>query len=183
MFAALERGRAQSRRLVPVTPPEGASAPHSWCCASSRRPCTRSGPTRRRTDEARGLRERIAQVQDELRGLAWQADGLGSAQGRAALPQVRERLAARDRELVVLGRHGDALVAVVVGRGRPRLVHLAGRARADALTRTVRADLDVVARAASRNGCGPRRPPPPRTSSRRSTRCCSARSGWATDRW
>ena len=27
VFAALERGRAQSRRLVPVTPPSGASAP------------------------------------------------------------------------------------------------------------------------------------------------------------
>lgn len=146
VFTALERGRAQSRRLVPVTPPEGASAPHLVVLRQLTTTLHEIGAEPARTDEARGLRARIAQVQDELRGLAWQADGLGSAQGRAALPQVRDRLAVRDRELVVLGRHGDALVAVVVGRGRPRLVHLPGATRADALTRTVRADLDVVAR-------------------------------------
>ena len=147
VFAALERGRAQSRRLVPVTPPEGASAPHLVVLRQLTTTLHEIGAEPARADQARGLRARIAQVQDELRGLAWQADGLGSAQGRAALPAVRERLAARARELVVLGRHGDTLVAVVVGRGRPRLVHLRGAARADALIRTVRADLDVVARA------------------------------------
>ena len=147
VFAALERGRAQSRRLVPVTPPEGASAPRLVVLRRLTTTLHEIGAEPARADEARGLRTRIAQVQDELRGLAWQADGLGSAQGRAALPSVRERLASRGRELVVLGRHGDTLVAVVVGRGRPRLVHLPGAARADALVRTVRGDLDVVARA------------------------------------
>ncbi|MGI3783509.1 MAG: CHAT domain-containing protein, partial [Janthinobacterium lividum] len=146
VFAALERGRAQSRRLVPVTPPAGASATSLVELRQLTTTLHEIGADPGRRDEARALRERVARVEERLRGLAWQTDGLGSASGRAALPRVRERLAARGRQLVVLGRHGDAVVAVVLGRGRPRLVRFPGAGLATALTRTVRADLDVVAR-------------------------------------
>ncbi|HEY0237199.1 MAG TPA: CHAT domain-containing protein [Friedmanniella sp.] len=146
VFAALERGRAQSRRLVPVTPPAGASASSLVELRQLTATLHEIGADPGRRAEAQAVRERVGQVEQQLRGLAWQSAGLGPAHSSAALPRVRERLAERGRQLVMLGRHGDTLVAVVLGAGRPRLVRLPGAARTTALARTVRADLDVIAR-------------------------------------
>ncbi|MBB3326078.1 CHAT domain-containing protein [Microlunatus antarcticus] len=146
VFAALERGRAQSRRLVPVTPPADASASSLVELRRLTATLHEIGADPGRRAEAQDVRERISEVEDRLRGLAWRSAGLGPAHAGAALARVRERLAQRGRQLVVLGRHRGDLVAVVLGAGRPRLVGLPGAARAGALARTVRADLDVVAR-------------------------------------
>ena len=146
VFAALERGRAQSRRLVPVTPPAGASASSLVELRQLMATLHEIGADPGRRAEAQVVRERVGQLEEQLRGLSWQSAGLGPAHSSAALPRVRERLAARGRQLVMLGRHRDELVAVVLGAGRPRLLRLPEAGRVTALARTVRADLDVVAR-------------------------------------
>ena len=147
VFAALERGRERSRRLVPVTPPTGSSAPLLVELRQLTASLHEMGADPARRVEAQRVRQRVAAVQDQLRGLSWQVGGLGSASAATTVAQVRERLVARGRTMLLLGRHGDELVAVVLGRRSPRLLRLAGTAgQAGALTRTVRADLDVVAR-------------------------------------
>ncbi len=146
VFAALERGRASSRRLVPVTPPAGASATSLVELRQLTATLHEIGADPGRRAEAQAARERVHRVQEQLRGLSWQSAGLGPAHASASLPRVRARLDVRGRQLVMLGRHAGALVAVVVGPGRPRLVRLPGATHAAALARTVRADLDVVAR-------------------------------------
>ncbi|GAA3579071.1 CHAT domain-containing protein [Microlunatus spumicola] len=147
VVAALERGRERSRRLVPVTPPTGTSAPLLVELRQLTVTLHEIGADPARRGEAQGLRERVAQLQGELRGLSWQVGGIGWATAITPMADVRERLTARGRRMLLLGRQGDDLVAVGLGRSRPRLLRLAGAAaRAAALTRTVRADLDVVAR-------------------------------------
>ena len=146
VFAALERGRAQSRRLVPVTPPAGASAASLVELRRLTSTLHEIGADPARRAEAQAVRERVSRVTGQLRGLSWQSVGLKPAHAGAGLLQVREQLAAQGRQLVMLGRHGDELVAVLLADGRPRLVRLRGAGHVNALARTVRADLDVVAR-------------------------------------
>ncbi|SEQ11618.1 CHAT domain-containing protein [Microlunatus flavus] len=147
VFAALERGRERSRRLVPVTPPSGSSAPLLVELRQLTTTLHEIGADPDHRAEAQRVRQRVADVTEELRGLSWQVGGLPPVGTATPLVEVRERLAACVRQMLLLGRHGDELVVVVLGRARPRLVRLAGvAARASALTRTVRADLDVVAR-------------------------------------
>ena len=147
VVASLERGRERSRRLVPVTPPSGDSAPLLVELRQLTTTLHDIGADPGRRAAAQAVRERAAAVQDELRGLSWQVGGQGVASAVPPLAAVRARLAARGRQMLLLGRHGDELVAVVLGRARPRLVRLAATAtRTAALTRTVRADLDVIAR-------------------------------------
>jgi hypothetical protein len=146
VFAALERGRAQSRRLVPVTPPAGASASSLVELRQLTTTLHAIGADPVRRTEAQVVRQRVGEVTEQLRGLSWRSDGLGPAHASAALPRVRDLLATRGRQLVMFGRHADELVAVVLGPGRPRLVTLPGAARTTGLARTVRGDLDVVAR-------------------------------------
>lgn len=146
VFAALERGRASSRRLVPVTPPAGASASSLVELRQLTATLHEVGADPGRRDEAQAVRQRVHRVQEQLRGLSWESVGLGPPHSSATLAKVRERLATCGRQLVMLGRHADELVAVVLGAGRPRLVRLPGGTSAGALARTVRADLDVVAR-------------------------------------
>lgn len=147
VFAALERGRERSRRLVPVTPPTGSSAPLLVELRQLTTTLHEIGADPGRRAEAQRVRQRVAAVTEELRGLSWQVGGLGAASAATSPAEVRDRLVRRGRQMLLLGRHGDELVAVVLGRRAPVLLRLPGTAaEAAGLTRTVRADLDAVAR-------------------------------------
>ena len=167
VFAALERGRALSRRLVAVNPPADESAPLLTQLRHLSETLAVIGADPAQTTAAAAGRRRVAELRDQLRRLSWPTQGSRSVQRHIGLTAVQERVRARDRQMVLYGRARGDLVAVVVGGGRPRLFRLAGTSAVTALLDRLRADLDVQAY--------PRVPEPLRRSAAASARRCLER--------
>lgn len=145
VFAALERGRAISHRLVPVTPPRNESAPLLSELRQRTEVLKVIGSDPALGEDARLARERIAALQGQLSSLAWRSAGSGDVGQRATLADVQRTLRGRDKQMVLFGRSGDELFTVVVGRGPARLMSLAQGQAAGAQVSRLRADLNVLA--------------------------------------
>ena len=145
VFAALERGRALSRRLVPVNPPTGESAPLLTELRQLSETLAGAAPDPAQTEVAAAARRRVADLREQLHRLAWRTQGNASVLGHVGLPALRERLHAQDRQLVLYGRAADTLVAVVIGADRVRLVPLPGTGAVTDLLERLRADLNAQA--------------------------------------
>lgn len=145
VFTALERGRALSRRLVPVNPPTDESAPLLTQLRQLSETLAAIGADPAQTDAAAAARRRVAELRDQLRRLSWHTEGSGSVRRHVGLTASQERVRALDRQMVLYGRARGELVAVVVGHGRPRLYRLAGTGAVTALLDRLRADLNVQA--------------------------------------
>lgn len=146
VFAAIERGRAASRRLRAVTVP--ADDEVASLLTELRR--TVQSLQARTNDPARSLeasseRRRVADLQRELRARSWQNGGDRSWSRPASAAAVRAALSEADRVLVSYASSDGRLVAVSVGPRRARLVDLGPDDRIRELTQRVRADLDVLA--------------------------------------
>jgi tetratricopeptide (TPR) repeat protein len=166
VFAALERGRALSRRLLPVTPPPAQSAPLLTELRQLTENLAAIGADPEQSVAAARIRMEIADLQDQLHRIAWRSDGSGNVARHVGLAPVQELVSGSDRQMVLYGRMHGELVAVVLGIGRSRLVQLPGTGEASALLSRLRADLNVMAL--------PSPPPPLRRSAVASaTRCLS----------
>ena len=145
VFAALERGRALSRRLFAVTPPPAQSAPLLTELRHLSENLAQIGADPQQREAAARTRENIANLEDRLHRMAWRSEGSRNVARHVGFAHVQEQVQASGRQMVLYGRvHGD-LVAVMVGFGRPRLLRLPGTADAAGLVSRLRADLNVLA--------------------------------------
>lgn len=146
VFAAVERSRAASRRLRPVTPPRDDVA--AELLTQLRRTVEDLRVKRGRTtspEEVDADRQRVADLQQALRERSWQAGGTGASERTASAPAVRAALRTADcTGVTFLNRRGDLFA--VVTRPRGSTLHDLGRTSVPVeLARKIRADLDVLA--------------------------------------
>ena len=147
VLAAIERGRAISSRLPPVSAPSDPVA--ADLLAELRHAVEglrsiRSDATA--TEQAGVHRRRVAELQRALRSRAWQAAGSGSAPRPAPLGQIEAELSRAGTALVCYFDVGGVLHAVVLAAGRSRIVTIGSSVTVSEMVRRVRADLDVLAR-------------------------------------
>jgi len=145
VFAAIERGRAASRRLRAVTPPADDEVAN---LLTELRRTVQSlqaigGPGRGL--EVEGGRRRVADLQRELRARSWQTGGTRLWSRPASAAAVGATVAQADRVLVSYAACEGRLLAVTVGARRPRLIDLGRADQIRELSQRVRADLDVLA--------------------------------------
>jgi predicted metal-dependent hydrolase len=146
VLAAVERGRATSNRLLPVSAPTDETA--AALLAELRRTSEALRVLESDPAAAHALveqRRRIVEIQRALRSRAWQTDGSGQAQRPARLREISAALSAADAALACYVQDAGRLHAVVLSGGRSRIVGLGSAAEVTELARRIRADLDVVA--------------------------------------
>ncbi|HET9649055.1 MAG TPA: CHAT domain-containing protein, partial [Microlunatus sp.] len=145
IFDAIERGRAVSRRLQPVTPPSGESAEllSELRQQSEILKTVVDDPAQRET--AAALRHRIGSLYSRLSAISWWADGAGDITKPASMREVVDAARNLGRTVVSFVNLDGGWSAVVLGAGKPRWVRLPGDDRAIELSRRAQADLDVLA--------------------------------------
>ena len=140
VLAAVERGRAVSRRIRQVRPPEDPEV--AALLAELRRVVDgqRNDAAARALDQAGPVRE----LQSRLRARAWHAASAGRAAAGVAPERLRAELDRAESAFVCyLEAHGQ-LHAVVLDQGKPRLHSLGPTATAGALLARVRADVELA---------------------------------------
>ena len=145
IFAAIERGRAVSRRLTAVTPPVGESADllSELRQQSEILKVIGDDPTQRQA--AGHVRDRIAGLYRQLSAISWRADGGGDVSRPAAMRDVVDVARKLDKTLVSYVNLDGGWSAIVLGQGKARWVRLPGDDRTIELSRRAQADLDVLA--------------------------------------
>ena len=145
LFAAIERGRAVSRRLSPLTPPTDESAPLLTELRSLSEELRAVGDDASSRTEAERLRRRSADLRGQLSAISWRSVGVGAVSRPATVTQVRRAVADLASTLVSYCQLDGRWSAVVAGPDRIRLVDLPGDAGTVELVRRALADLDVLA--------------------------------------
>ena len=150
VFDAIERGRAVSRRLTAVTPPAGESAELlAELRQLERDDQGRSATTPRRRPRPRPSGSGSAALYGQLSAISWRVIGRGDVVTPAPMATVVAAVAERGKVLVSYCQAAGDWAAVVLGRGRPRLVRLDGgpdlSRRVLDLARRAHADLNVLA--------------------------------------
>jgi hypothetical protein len=142
VFVAAERARAASSRLPALRPPADEAA--AELLAELRRTVELLRDTSRAPAAAARLRRRRVELEREIVARGWTQAGAGDVRRVAGVEPIRAELAADDSEMIMFAEVGDALHAVVVGRG-VRLCTLGAAGWVSEQVRRVRADLDVLA--------------------------------------
>ncbi len=146
VLAAIERGRATSSRLAGVSAPSDPVAADLLAELRHAVEGLRSIQSdAAAAEQAVARRRRVAELQRALRARSWQAAGSGSAPTPASLGQIEAELGRADATLVCYFDVGGWLHAVVLARGRSRIVPIADSVTVSETVRRVRADLDVLA--------------------------------------
>ncbi len=146
VLAAVERGRATSSRLAPVSAPADPAAAELLAELRQVVESLRSIQSDAAAAEQAGVhRRRAAELQRALRSRSWQAAGTGTAPRPARLGQIEAELDRSGSVLVCYFDVGGFLHAVVLADGWPRIVAIADSAAVSEMVRRVRADLDVLA--------------------------------------
>lgn len=170
LFAAIERGRAISTRLVHVGRPGDERTAELLtelrrCEEEARR---LEGDPAAAAEVAR-LRQRARRLQGDIRARSWELEGDREQQGRetARLSEARAAASAEGSAFVSYLSHRGRTLAVVATARRPRVVELGDSAQVAEQVKRVRADLDALAM--------PRLPAPIRDAVRRSLQAGLAR--------
>ncbi len=145
MFNAIERGRAVSRRLTAVTPPSDDSAEGLAELRQLTEALRAVGDDPSMREPVLAMRRRSEALFTELRAISWRAVGAGAVVHPTPMSAVAETVTAAGKVLVSYVQVGGEWAAVVLGRGRPRLVRLPGGPGTVELSRRTQADLDVLA--------------------------------------
>ncbi|MBV9843720.1 MAG: CHAT domain-containing protein [Kutzneria sp.] len=141
LFDWLERTRAQVYRYEPQPAVEDPVLAERVTELRSLTMVMRQAKTEGR--RVRELAARHSALQQEATRLGWQSKVWGRPRPVASLGQVAGQLG--DRALVSFATSGEAMVAVVIADGRPRLVELGGVAEATRAARELHADLNALA--------------------------------------
>ena len=143
VLAAVERGRAVSRRIRQVRPPEDPEV--AALLAELRRVVDgQRNDASVRNGGATAGQAHVRELQSRLRARAWHAASAGRASADVTPERLREELHRVDSALACyLEAHGQ-LHAVVLDERKPRLVGLGPVAIASALLARVRADLELA---------------------------------------
>lgn len=146
VLAAIERGRATSSRLAPVSAPSDPVA--AELLAELRHTVENLRSIRSdaaAADQAGAQRRRVAELQRALRSRSWQSTGSGTAPRPARLAQIEAELSRTGSALVCYFDVGGYLHAVVFAGRRSRIVAIGDSLVVSEAVRRVRADLDVLA--------------------------------------
>ena len=143
VLAAVERGRAVSRRIRQVRPPEDPEV--AALLAELRRVVDgQRNDASVRNGGATAGQAHVRELQSRLRARAWHAASAGRASAGVAPERLREELHRVDSAFACyLEAHGQ-LHAVVLDERKPRLVGLGPVAIASALLARVRADVELA---------------------------------------
>lgn len=145
LFAAIERGRAVSRRLTAVTPPTDESAAQLAELRMVTEQLKMVGDDPDTGVEARRMRSRSAELLSELKAISWRAVGVNQVIRPEAMNEVAEAAEDQGKAVVSFCHFEHTWWAVVLGKGRPRLLRLPGDAHTVELVRRAQADLNVLA--------------------------------------
>lgn len=145
-FAAVERGRAVSRRLRQVQPPRDAQT--ATLLAELRR--TVEGIREKQADPGRAAsiaadRQRVADLERQLRSRSWQIGGSGGASTAASASEIRRMLSVLDEVLACYFESRGSLFAVLIKSARTTLHDLGPAEPVATLISKVRADLGALA--------------------------------------
>ncbi len=148
VLAAVERSRAASRRLQPVTPPADEVA--AGRLAELRQVIDRLqraqlGQTETDAAQLSRWQHRAGELQRQLRQHAWLLDGSRRLYQPSAVPAVRNAVAEAGATLVCYVESDGHLHAVVMRDGRMRLRKLGPIRPLLDLVHRIRADLDLLA--------------------------------------
>jgi tetratricopeptide (TPR) repeat protein len=146
VLVAVERTRAVTMRIPSVTAPNDPGV--ASLLAELRQLTEQQRVLDLGTDTAgaaRESRQRVARIQRELRERSWLADGIGGPAAPASIDALTAALSRQAATFVSLFHARGQLHAVVVGRGRARLVPLAAMSEVEEAARRLRAALDVLA--------------------------------------
>jgi hypothetical protein len=148
VVAAVERSRAVSGRIRPVTPP--ADERTAELLTDLRRAVEAgSSVSGSQTREAALARQRAAALQSELRSRAWLNSGSRAWQPPVPVRELLAAAAEDDCQLVTITEVQGRLGAVTIAPGGPmRLVELADAETVRGWQRRLSADLDALASAA-----------------------------------
>ncbi|AHH93899.1 CHAT domain-containing protein [Kutzneria viridogrisea] len=141
LFSWLERTRAQVYRYEPQPTVEDPELAERVVELRSLTRAMQQAKVEGR--KVRDLAARHSALQQEAARLGWQSKVWGTPRPVASMDEVAQRL--DDRALVTFAASGDAMVAVVLVAGRPRLVRLGSVAGARQAARELHADLDALA--------------------------------------
>ncbi|MDN5804939.1 MAG: CHAT domain-containing protein, partial [Microlunatus sp.] len=143
VLAAVERSRAVSSRIRPVTPPADERTAELLADLRRQMDSSESAPGGGRPDPRRG---QIADLQAELQSRAWLHQGSRAWRPPTTVPDLRAAAAGDGWDLVAVAELGGQLAAVsVVAGGRMRLVSLGASDAVRAWQRRIGADLDALA--------------------------------------
>lgn len=145
VFTAIERGRAISGRLAPVTPPPDESREPLAEMRQLTEILRTIGDDPDAIQVAQGLRERTRTLHAKLGSISWRLHGGERSHQPATLAAVRHEVESRRHTLVTFCSLGQSWSAVVIGEGRPRLATLPDAAHTPELVRRAQADLNVLA--------------------------------------
>jgi len=146
VLAAIERGRATSSRLAPVSAPTDPVAAELLAELRQVVEGLRAIQSDAAAAEQTGAqRRRAADLQRALRSRSWQAEGSRTAPRPAPLGRIEAELSRTGSVLVCYFDVGGFLHAVVFSGGRSRIVAIADSTAVSEMVRRVRADLDVLA--------------------------------------
>ncbi|MBV9594872.1 MAG: CHAT domain-containing protein [Actinobacteria bacterium] len=140
VLAAVERSRAVSSRLRPVTAPEDEQ---SAALLAELRQIVET--VRADASQLATLMPRRTELEHRIRARSWRLPGGGHADRPASVSAIRQAVTDDAAVLAVYIRVDEGLYAVVVEPGRIRRVALGTGGEVDALARRVRADLDLLA--------------------------------------
>ena len=138
VLAALERSRAISSRLAPVTPPTDDESAELLTQLRQLVEASAAGGSAELDAQRRHLEQRIKQR-------SWTYAGADHADRPATVGEIRDAALDSDLALVAYVVVGGTLFATTFGPRRSRLVDLGPFAPIDALVRRSRADFDVLA--------------------------------------
>lgn len=139
IFEWTELARAQAFRISPVRPPKDPDSAQALGQLRHLRSTLRQAE--RRGDPIDLLRERRTELERTVRERAWLRDGTRISTPVATLTAVLDQLA--DHAMVIYLRQEDRLAALVLARGKARLIQLG--AFPGEWIRRLHADLDTLA--------------------------------------
>lgn len=136
VIAAVERSRAVSGRITPVTPP------------ADPRTAELLAELRRVVEVPEPARQRIAELQSELRARSWLSSGSRAWHPPASVAELRAAAALDDCHLVMVTElHGRLSAVTIPPSGPPKLVELADGDPVRGWQHRLFADLDLLANA------------------------------------
>ncbi len=137
VIAAVERSRAVSGRITPVTPP------------ADPRTAELLAELRRVVEVPEPARQQMAELQSELRARSWLSSGSRAWHPPASVAELRAAAALDDCHLVTVTElHGRLSAVTIPPSGSPKLVELADGGTVRGWQHRLSADLDLLANAA-----------------------------------
>lgn len=145
VFNAIERGRAVSTRLTPVTPATDQSGPLLTELRQLTEVIRSSAGDPAAAGQVHATRSRIQKLYEQLNAISWRVQGDGAATRPATLAQTKAVVSRGNKVLVALAESPAGLIGVRVDHTGARLMTFATGADLSDQLHRIQADLNVLA--------------------------------------